>query len=89
MSRRRTAIALWLLFAAVAWNVIFDRLVWTAATDFTRDQILKYQSGGSLPSIHEGFSPEVRRAALQASLWTLPIVAGGAGALFFSFRRMR
>ena len=89
MSRRRTAIALWLLFAAVAWNVIFDRLVWTAATDFTRDQILRSQAGSSLTSIHDGFSPEVRRAAVQASLWTLPILAGGAGALLLSFRRMR
>jgi hypothetical protein len=89
MIRRRTAIALWLLFAAVTWNVIFDRLVWTAATDITRDQILSYQAGGSLTSIHDGFSPDVRRAAVQASFWTLPILAGGACALVLSFRRMR
>jgi hypothetical protein len=83
MTHRRVAIALWLVFAAVAWNVIFDRLVWTAATEFTRDQIVHYQAGEPITSIHGGFSPRLRAAAVQASLWTLPIIASGAAAVFF------
>jgi hypothetical protein len=89
MTPRRVAILLWLVFVAVAWNVIFDRLVWTAATDFTREQVVRRQAGDSLISIHEGFSPQVRQAALRASLWTLPLFAGGAAAIFISFRRGR
>jgi hypothetical protein len=89
MIRRRVAIALWVVFAVVAWNVIFDRLVWTAATEFTRDQVLRHQAGQPVTSIHEGFSPRVRIAAMQASLWTLPIVVAGAASIYFSFRRVR
>ncbi len=89
MIHRRVVIALWLVFAVVAWNVIFDRLVWTAATDFTRDQVVRYQAGTPVTSIHDGFSPRVRIAAWQASLWTLPIVVAGVAAVLISFRRVR
>jgi hypothetical protein len=89
MTRRGLVISLWLVFACVAWNVIFDRLVWTAATEFTREQVLRHQAGDPVTSIHEGFSPRVRAAALHASLWTLPIVAAGAALTFVSFRRVR
>jgi hypothetical protein len=89
MTRRRVLIALWLAFAFVAWNVMFDRLVWTAATEFTRDQILQFHDGEPVTSIHDGFSPHVREAAWQASLWTLPLVAAGAASIYFSFRRVR
>jgi hypothetical protein len=89
MTRRRVVIALWLVFVCVAWNVTFDRLVGTAATEFTRDQVMQYQTGQPGPSIHDGFSPRVRGAAWQASLWTLPIVAAGVASIYFSFRRVR
>jgi hypothetical protein len=89
MIHRRLVVALWLVFAVVTWNVIFDRLVWTAATEFTREQVLHEQAGRALTSIHDGFSPRVRRAALQASLWTMPILAAGIAAVYVSFRRVR
>lgn len=89
MTRPGVVIALWGAFVFVAWNVIYDQLVWTAATDFTRAQVLHYQAGRAVTSIHDGFSPRIGEAAWRASLWTLPIVAAGAVAVFFSFRRVR
>ena len=89
MTRRRVVVVLWCVFAFVAWNVIFDRLVATAAVEFTRDQVMRHQGGQPLTSIHDGFSPRVRDAALLASLWTAPIVAAGALSIFFSFRQVR
>lgn len=89
MMRRGVVVALWCVFAFVTWNVIFDRLVATAAVEFTRDQVMRHQGGQPLTSIHEGFSPRVREAALLASLWTVPVVAVGALSIFFSFRRVR
>ena len=89
MTNRAILIALWAAFAFVAWNVIFDRLVWTAAMDFTREQVTQYQAGHPVTSIHAGFSPRVGDAALRAALWTLPIIAAGAAAAYFSFRRVR
>lgn len=87
MTQQRAVLALWLVFAGVAWNVIFDRLVWTAAMAFTREQVVRYQNRQPLTSIHDGFSPEVGTAALQATLWTLPIVGVGAAAVAFGARR--
>jgi hypothetical protein len=89
MTYRAVVVALWGAFAFVAWNVIFDQLVWTAATEFTREQITRHQSGQTVTSIHAGFSPRVGDAALQASLLTLPIVAAGAASIYFAFRRER
>lgn len=89
MTHRAVVIALWGAFAFVAWNVIFDRLVWTAAMEFTRDQVTHHHAGQPLTSIHDGFSPQVGDAALRATLWTLPIIAAGVLTVYFSFRRVR
>ena len=89
MSRRAVVIALWSAFAFVTWNVIFDRLVWTAATEFTREQVTAHRAGRPLTTIHDGFSPRVRDAAFEASLWTLPVIAAGALTVYLSFRQGR
>ena len=89
MSRVAVAMALWVACAFVAWNVIFDRYVSVAAIEFSREQILRYQHGDSLISIHAGFSPQVRHAAWQSSLWVSPVLVGGVLAVYFTFRRMR
>jgi hypothetical protein len=89
MNRIGVAIALWLALAFVTWNVIFDRSVADAATAFTREQIVRYQQGQTLTSIHAGFSPRVALAAWHASLWVSPIVVAGGLAIFSTFRRTR
>ena len=89
MTRIWVIVAWWAVFAFVAWNVLFDRHVMASAVEFTRDQVVRHQSGAALVSIHEGFSPRVRDAAQQATLWVAPILAAGALTVFFSFRRRR
>jgi hypothetical protein len=89
MMRRGVVTVLWLVFAFVAWNVIFDRLVADAAAEFTQQQVRRQQAGETLTTIHDGFSPRVREAAVQASLWTAPILVVGAAVIHFSFRRVR
>jgi hypothetical protein len=89
MMRRGVVTALWLAFAFLTWNVIFDRLVADAAAEYTQQQVLRQQAGETLTTIHDGFSPRVRAAARQASMWTAPIVAAGAAIVYFSFRRVR
>jgi hypothetical protein len=66
----------WLVLAFVTWNVVFDRRVATAAVAFTREQTGHRQRGQPITSIADGFSPQVRTAALRATLW-----AGGIAAL--------
>ena len=89
MMRCGVVAALWAVFAFVTWNVIFDRHVMVSAVEFTRDQILRSQRGDALISIHEGFSPRVRHAAVQATLAVVPVIAAAALTLFLTFRRGR
>lgn len=87
MTRVRVVVALWAVFAFVTWNVIFDRYLMASAVEFTRDQIVRHQNGAPLVSIHDGFSPSVRHAARQATLWVAPILAAGALVAFLTGRR--
>lgn len=89
MSRLAVAMALWIAFVFVAWNVLYDRYVALSAVQFTRDQIVHSQRGEPVTPIHEGFSPQVGDAARRASLWMSPIVAVGTTAIYFTFRRSR
>jgi hypothetical protein len=87
MSRLTVAIVLWVVFVFVAWNVIYDRYVAIAAVEFTRQQIIAYEHGGPLTTIHDGFSPRVRDAAWRASLLVSPIAIVGGVAIYITFRR--
>lgn len=81
MMQRRFVIALWLAFAFVTWNVVFDRRTADAAHRFTRDQIVRYQQGVPVVPIERGFSPQLRPAALQASLYAGVVLVCGAVAI--------
>jgi hypothetical protein len=89
MTRVGLVAALWAAFAFVTWNVIFDQRVHLAAEEFTREQVVRYQNRTTTISIHEGFSPRVRDAALHATLWVVPILGVGAVTTFVSFRQVR
>jgi hypothetical protein len=89
MARAGVVAALWAAFAFVTWNVMFDRHIYVAAVEYTRDQVLRSQNDAPLISIHDGFSPRVGAAARQATLWVLPILGVGALMTFLSFRRLR
>jgi hypothetical protein len=89
MTRVGLIASLWAVFAFVTWNVLFDRRVNLAAETFTREQIVRHHSGSPTVSIHDGFSPQVRVAALQATLWVVPILGVGALMTFVSYRRIR
>jgi hypothetical protein len=78
MSRSRSgAIALWLLFAFVVWNVVFDRRVADAGVEVTRTQILRSQEGLAPSSIEDAFMPRVREAAIDAARWSIVVLVVG------------
>ena len=78
MMQRRFVIALWLAFAFVTWNVVFDRRIADAAHRFTRDQVMRYQQGVPVVPIELGFSPELGPAALHASVYAGVVLLCGA-----------
>jgi hypothetical protein len=87
MSARRAAIAAWLVFAAVVWNVAFDRQVSIAAVRFANASAERYQSGAALVSIDSGFRPLVREAAADATIWSGAVALLGLGLIRLAARR--
>ncbi len=88
MRHRRLAIALWITFAFVTWNVVFDRGVADAAVELSRDQIVRYQQGAPVGSIDIRFRPRVRQAAVTATLYSGVVLLCGVGALMLADRRV-
>jgi hypothetical protein len=78
---RRLAIVLWLALVFVTWNVVFDRAVWLAAADFTRENVERYERGAPVPTINEAYRPAVAQAALYASAWAGGVLVAGALAI--------
>lgn len=67
-----TAVALWLVFAFLVWNVIFDRVVVLAGRRYSHDAVVLYRSSGQYLKIDDVMRPAVRRGVRLASA-----VAGG------------
>ena len=89
MRSRRAQGVWWAVFALVTWNVVFDRQVAVAGSEFARDQILRYQQGQPTSRIEEAFSPRVTRAALVASGWAALVAAAGVIVLMRNARTTR
>ena len=75
---RKTVVVLWLVFAFVTWNVVFDWRVSIAAREFTQQQIIRYEHGLPTSRIDTEFEPRVGQAAQTASLYAAGVLACGA-----------
>jgi hypothetical protein len=85
---KRVALTLWVAFAFVTWNVVFDRQVYVAAVRFTQQQIQRQQRGEQVSSIGEAFTPELSRAALRASGWGGAVLVIGLTLTALAARRI-
>ena len=62
------AVVLWLLFAAVVWNVIFDRLIVLAGRRYSHDAYVLYRSTGRYLLINDVMRPAMAHAVRIASV---------------------
>ncbi len=82
----KVAMALWLALAVVVFNVTFD---WKTRTDgyvFVGSQFARHRQGLPTLTIHDGFRPMVRAAAMQSAVWLVLIAAAGTAATAFAAR---
>lgn len=86
---RAAALAVWAVFAALSFSVIFDFHTRVAAADFLAAQYQRRARGLPLDTIERGVRPLVRQAARQAAPWPLLIFAIGAGATLAAERHSR
>jgi hypothetical protein len=67
----RIATALWIAWAAVVWNVVFDRVIVTAGRSYLRAAARAAQAGGPYARIDDWMRP-----AVTSGLWTASAAAG-------------
>lgn len=72
---RRVAFALWIAWAVVAWNVIFDQTIVLAGRDFVQTAIAA--NNGPFPNMDAWMRPAVVRG-----FW---FATAGAGAILLTF----
>ena len=86
---RRVALIVWAGLAFVTWNVVFDRQVYVAGVQFTRQQVERHQQGAAVTTLEAGFRPRVREAVGRASLWSGAVLAVGILLVTVADRRAR
>lgn len=72
-----TAVILWLVLAAVVWNVIFDRLIVLAGRRYSHDAMVLFRRTGRYLLIDDVMRPAVIHGARVASAVATAIVVVG------------
>lgn len=62
------AVVLWLVFAFLVWNVIFDRLIVLAGRRYSHDATVYFRATGKYLLIDDVMRPAIRNGVLVASL---------------------
>ena len=83
------AVALWLLFTAVVWNVIFDRLIVLAGRRYSHDAYVLYRSTGRYLLISDVMPPAIAHAVRVASAVAGAIAVVALIAIRFAARARR
>jgi hypothetical protein len=83
MDRRRVAVALWIAWAVVVWNVVFDRVLVEAGREYVGTALAAAAGAGPYARIDDVMRPAVHRAVALASAAAGVIVAVG----LMAFRR--
>ena len=67
----RIATTLWVVWAVIVWNVVFDRVIVVAGRRYVRAAALAAQAGGPYARIDDWMRP-----AVTAGLWMASAAAG-------------
>ncbi len=89
MSRARLAALLWLLFAFVLWNAIFDRQVDGAVWEYLRLESRHFQGHGPPVTVAGVVHPGVARGAMLATAVASTVAAAGLAAIAAASRGRR
>jgi len=68
---RRLALALWIVWAVVVWNVVFDHVIVVAGREFIVSAGLAARNGGAYARMDDWMRPAVTRG-----LWLASAAAG-------------
>ena len=71
-----SAVVLWLTFAFLVWNVIFDRILVLAGRRYSYDAVVQFRSTGTYLRIDEVMRPAIAYGVRVASLIAVLIAVG-------------
>ena len=81
MNRRKVALVLWIVWAVVVWNVVFDRVLIEAGRDYVRSAMVAARGSGGYARIDDWMRPAVPRALAIASALAGFVLAVGLAAI--------
>ncbi len=87
MNRTRLAVALWIVWAIVVWNVVFDRVLVNAGRDYVRTAMAAANGPGPYARIDDRMLPAVTQALVAATASAVVIVLVGLVAIRVAARR--
>lgn len=87
IGRPRVALTLWLIFAFIVWNAVFDAGVRAAQWRYLRQQARYHEGRGPRARMREVMDAGIRDSARRASAWGGGIALAGIGALALARRR--
>ena len=86
-ARVRLAAILWLVFAFVAWNAVFDRVLVVEGRRYAHDAGVAAKEGRPFIRIDDRMRPAISYGARLASGVGLAIAVFGVSAVIFAARR--
>lgn len=81
------AVILWLVFAAVVWNVVFDRMLVLAGRRYAYDAVMSLETTGRYLLIDDVMRPAIARAVRTASVVAAAIVVASLLVIRVAARR--
>jgi hypothetical protein len=89
MNRPRLALVLWLVWAAIVWNVVFDHVIVEAGREYVRSALTAAAGSGPYARIDDRMRPALPRALRAASAAAGVIILVGLVAVRLAARRGR
>jgi hypothetical protein len=87
INRTRLAVVLWIVWAIVVWNVVFDRVLVVAGREYVRSAMTAANGSGTYARSDDAMRPAVPRALGAASAAAGLIVLVGLVAVRLAARR--
>ena len=81
VNRRRAATWLWIVFAFVVWNVVFDRVIINAGRDYLDVANAAVNASGAYAKIDDTMRPARSRAFWWATSSAMAILIAGTAAV--------
>src|SRR4051812_35140958 len=87
LTARRVALGLWIAWAVIAWNVVFDHVIVVAGREYLAAAVSAADAGGPYAEMDRWMRPAVSKGAIVATAVAGAILVVGLVSIRFAARR--